>query len=185
MSGLPKPRSITSRPSRRSSRFSWSTVAKTYGGRSWIRRNSMPVNVSMSLGSSSRGGAMPAIDVLRCRVCESEYAVEADGICGRCFGPLERVSDWDAGARPVSRESISAGPRSLWRYHALLPAEPPEDADSGPGFTPLVPAPRLASALGVGEVWLKLDLSNPTHSFKDRVVAVAAAKAREFGQETL
>ena len=59
------------------------------------------------------------------------------------------------------------------------------DAASGPGFTPLVPAPRLARALGVGELWLKLDTANPTHSFKDRVVAVAAAKAQEFGFETL
>jgi threonine synthase len=67
----------------------------------------------------------------------------------------------------------------------LLPAEAPEDAASGPGFTPLVPAPRLAAAVGVGEVLLKLDLTNPTHSFKDRVVAVAAAKAREFGLDTL
>ena len=125
------------------------------------------------------------VDVLRCRVCESEYPAEANGICARCFGPLEPVYDWDEIARAVTRESIEAGPRSLWRYSALLPAEPPEDAESGPGFTPLVPAPRLASALGVGEVFLKLDLSNPTHSFKDRVVAVAAAKAREFGLETL
>jgi threonine synthase len=125
------------------------------------------------------------VDVLRCRVCETEYPAVANGICTRCFGPLDPVYDWDALAGHVSRESIEAGPRSLWRYAALLPAEPPEDAAAGPGFTPLVPAPRLASALGIGEVLLKLDLSNPTHSFKDRVVAVAAAKAREFGFETL
>jgi threonine synthase len=125
------------------------------------------------------------VDVLRCRVCESEYDATPTGICAKCFGPLEPVYDWDEIARVVTRESIQAGPRSLWRYSALLPAEPPEDAASGPGFTPLVPAPRLASAIGVGEVWLKLDLSNPTHSFKDRVVAVAAAKAQEFGLDTL
>jgi threonine synthase len=125
------------------------------------------------------------VDVLRCRVCESEYPAVANGICVRCFGPLEPVYDWDAIAATVSRSSIEAGPHSLWRYGALLPAEPPEDAASGPGFTPLVPAPRLASALGVGEVLLKLDLSNPTHSFKDRVVAVALAAAREFGVTTL
>jgi threonine synthase len=125
------------------------------------------------------------VDVLRCRVCESDHPAVANGICARCFGPLEPVYDWDELAREVTRESIEAGPRSLWRYAALLPAEPPEDAAGGPGFTPLVLAPRLAAALGVGEVLLKLDLSNPTHSFKDRVVAVAAAKAREFGFETL
>ncbi len=54
-----------------------------------------------------------------------------------------------------------------------------------PGFTPLVQAPRLAAALGVGELWLKLDTANPTHSFKDRVVAVACAKAIELGRTTL
>jgi len=125
------------------------------------------------------------VEVLRCRVCESEYPAVANGICARCFGPLEPVYDWEAIGRVVSRERIEAGPRSLWRYSDLLPADPPADAPSGPGWTPLVPAPRLASALGVGEVMLKLDLSNPTHSFKDRVVAVASAKAAEFGLDTL
>jgi len=128
---------------------------------------------------------VPPVEVLRCRICESEYPAVANGICARCFGPLEPVYDWDALARTVTRERIEAGPRSLWRYADLLPAVPPEDADYGPGLTPLVPAPRLAATLGLGEVWLKLDLSNPTHSFKDRVVAVAAAKATEFGLDTL
>src|SRR6266480_3141641 len=118
------------------------------------------------------GSAMP-VDSLRCRVCESEYPAVASGVCVRCFGPLEPVYDWDRLAAMVSREQIEAGPRSLWRYEALLPADPPPDAASGPGWTPLVPAPRLARALGVGEVLLKLDYANPTHSFKDRVVAVA------------
>jgi threonine synthase len=120
---------------------------------------------------------------LRCRVCESEYPTLATGSCVRCFGPLEPVYDWDT--LTVSREQIEAGPRSLWRYAPLLPVAAPADAAAGPGWTPLVPAPRLARELGVGEVFLKLDHCNPTHSFKDRVVAVAAAKAREGGLETL
>ena len=118
-------------------------------------------------------------------MCESDYPALANGICVRCFGPLEPVYDWDEIAGVVTRERIESGPNSLWRYADLLPAIPPEDADSGPGMTPLVPAPRLASALGIGEVLLKLDLANPTHSFKDRVVAIAAAKATEFGLGTL
>src|SRR4029078_12754273 len=93
--------------------------------------------------------------------------------------------DWDEIASVVTRERIEAGPHSLWRYADLLPAIPPEDAARGARMTPLVPAPRLAAALGIGEVLLKLDLSNPTHSFKDRVVAIAAAKAQEFGLDTL
>ena len=127
---------------------------------------------------------MPATN-LRCRVCETEQPLSGIGTCPRCFGPLDPVYDLESLRGTVTRESIAAGPASLWRYADLLPAVPPDDADRGPGFTPLVPAPRLANALGLGEVFLKLDLSNPTHSFKDRVVAVAAAKAIELGRTTL
>ncbi len=125
-----------------------------------------------------------SVETLRCRVCEAEYPAVASGSCARCFGPLEVVYDWDAISARVSRQSIEAGPASMWRYADLLPADPPSDS-ANPGWTPLVSAPRLASAVGVGEVLLKLDSANPTHSFKDRVVAVAAAKAAEFGLETL
>ena len=125
------------------------------------------------------------VEALRCRVCEAEYPAVASGTCVRCFGPLEPVYDWDDVARRATRERIQAGPRSLWRYDALLPVAAPADAGGGPGFTPLVRAPRLADAIGVGEVWLKLDHTNPTHSFKDRVVAVATAKAAELGTDTL
>ena len=124
------------------------------------------------------------VDTLQCRICETAYPAIASGICLRCFGPLEPVYDWDAVAKAVSREQIAAGPRSLWRYEALLPVAAPVDAAGGPGWTPLVRAPRLAHALGIGELFLKLDHTNPTHSFKDRVVAVAAAKAAELGSDT-
>lgn len=126
-----------------------------------------------------------AVETLRCRVCEAEYPAVASGACVRCFGPLEPVYDWDEVASRATRERIAAGPRSLWRYEALLPTAAPADASSGPGWTPLVRVPRLAEAVGVGEVYLKLDHTNPTHSFKDRVVAVAAAKAAELGTDTL
>jgi threonine synthase len=126
-----------------------------------------------------------AVDTLRCRICEAAYPAVASGICLRCFGPLEPVYDWERVAREATREVIESGPRSLWRYAPLLPVDAPHDAHAGPGWTPLVPAPRLAAAVGVGEVLLKLDSTNPTHSFKDRVVAVAAAKAAELGTDTL
>ena len=76
-------------------------------------------------------------------------------------------------------------PLSIWRYADLLPVEAPTEARLAPGLTPLVPAPRLAEELGIRELWLKLDTANPTHSFKDRVVAVAARKAQELGFDTL
>ena len=122
---------------------------------------------------------------LRCRVCEHEYPLEPIGICARCFGPLDPVYDKEELRRSLTREQIEAGPPSLWRYAPLLPVVPPAEQRLAPGLTPLVTAPRLATAVGVGTLYLKLDTANPTHSFKDRVVAVAAAKALELGCETL
>lgn len=122
---------------------------------------------------------------LSCRICAAEHALVATGTCSNCFGPLDPVYDWDALRRTVSRESIAAGPPSIWRYADLLPVTAPAEPRLAPGLTPLQPAPRLAAELGVGELWLKLDTANPTHSFKDRVVAVAARKAQELGLETL
>jgi threonine synthase len=122
---------------------------------------------------------------LRCRLCETDYALEAIGVCSRCFGPLDPIYDWDELARECTRERIVEGPPSIWRYAALLPVAPPADQRLAPGFTPLVTAPRLAEEVGVGELYLKLDTANPTHSFKDRVVAVACAKAQELGLQVL
>src|SRR6478736_629642 len=127
---------------------------------------------------------MPALS-LSCRVCATEHPLEATGTCTNCFGPLDPTYDWDALRANVSRASIEAGPPSIWRYADLLPVEAPAVARLAPGLTPLVPADRLAHGLGIGELWLKLDTANPTHSFKDRVVAVAACKAQELGFDTL
>jgi threonine synthase len=127
---------------------------------------------------------MPALS-LSCRVCATEHPLVATGTCTRCFGPLDPTYDWNALRALVSRASIEAGPPSIWRYADLLPVEAPEEARLAPGLTPLVPASRLAHDLGIGELWLKLDTANPTHSFKDRVVAVAARKAQELGFDTL
>jgi threonine synthase len=127
---------------------------------------------------------MPAT-ALRCRVCETEHPLDPIGACTRCFGPLDPVYDWNALAGTVTRASIAAGPWNIWRYAALLPVTSPERPRVAPGMTPLVEVPRLADALGVGQLYLKLDTANPTHSFKDRVAAVAAAKALELGMTTL
>jgi threonine synthase len=127
---------------------------------------------------------MPATH-LTCRRCGSDQPLEGIGTCPRCFGPLDPVYDRDELRRTATRERIAAGPQSIWRYASLLPVAPPAEPRLAPGFTPLVSAPRLAQELGVRELFLKLDTANPTHSFKDRVVAVATAKAQELGLTTL
>src|SRR3954454_9248874 len=133
----------------------------------------------------TKGVPVVPATALRCRVCETHYPLDPVGVCSKCFGPLDPVYDRDEQRRVVSRESIEAGPRSIWRYADLLPVAAPAEQRLAPGFTPLVQAPRLAEELGIGELWLKLDTANPTHSFKDRVVAVACAKAIEHGSTTL
>jgi threonine synthase len=89
--------------------------------------------------------------------------------------------DYERIAASVTRESIEAGPRSIWRYGDLLPVADAAPVDLGAGFTPLVRADRLAAELGLGELWIKDDTANPTGSFKDRVVSVALTKARQLG----
>ncbi|TNC24403.1 threonine synthase [Amycolatopsis alkalitolerans] len=104
-------------------------------------------------------------------------------VCIEDFSPLEVAYDFGR----VRREDIEAGPRSIWRYKKLLPvpSNVEEIPNTEPGCTRLVRADRLAKALGLKRVWVKDDTGNPTHSFKDRVVAVALAAAREFGFDTL
>jgi threonine synthase len=136
------------------------------------------------VSSEEREDEVPA-QALRCRACEREHPLEAVGVCAACFGPLDPVYDKDLVRETFTRQAIEAGPSSIWRYAPLLPVDPPVEPSLAPGLTPLLPAPRLASALGLRELHLKLDTANPTHSFKDRVVAVAAAKALELGSTTL
>src|SRR3954465_5758676 len=139
----------------------------------------------MDVERATKGEGVVPATALRCRVCETQYPLDPIGVCARCFGPLDPVYDRDEQRRTVSRESIAAGPPSIWRYADLLPVAAPAEPRLAPGLTPLAPVPRLAEALGVRTLSLKLDTANPTHSFKDRVVAVAAAKARELGKTTL
>jgi threonine synthase len=122
---------------------------------------------------------------LRCRECGRQYPIEPLHVCEFCFGPLEVAYDYDAIKAKVSRESIRDGPHTIWRYDALLPVGRERAVDIGAGFTPLLRADRLAREFGLDNVWLKNDAVNPSYSFKDRVVSVAATKAREFGIDTL
>jgi threonine synthase len=122
---------------------------------------------------------------LKCKECGQAYAVEAKYVCEYCFGPLEVAYDYEAIRGRMTRASIAAGPASIWRYAPLLPANAGTAVTLHEGFTPLVRAERLGRALGLDNLYVKNDAVNPTFSFKDRVVSIAASKAREFGFETL
>jgi threonine synthase len=124
---------------------------------------------------------------LTCKECKATYPLEAKYVCERCFGPLEvaYAPHGEVDAEELRRR-IQAGPHSLWRYRDFLPLTQAPPRDTLPaGWTPLLRADRLAEKLGLREVWIKNDAANPTHSFKDRVVAVALARAKELGYQTI
>lgn len=115
-----------------------------------------------------------------------KYPLKALNVCEETFSPLEVAYDYDEIRRQVSRETIEAGPNSIWRYKAFLPVESENPIDVGTGMTPLVKSNRLARRLGLKNLYIKNDAVNmPTLSFKDRVVSVALTRARELGFSTV
>jgi len=143
---------------------------------------------SSEVGASMAGstaGATPRIRGLRCKNCQRPEALGPSYVCPACFGPLEVVYDYDVIRDLLDRATIAARPPGIWRYLELLPVEARPARGLAVGSTPLVAADRLGPAIGIDRLWLKDDTRNPTLSFKDRVVAVATARAIEFGADTL
>ena len=127
----------------------------------------------------------PAV-ALSCRECGHRIDLGPFYACTECFGPLEVAYEFALSGNAL-REKIEAGPTNIWRYSPLLPV-PGGVADTpniNPGWTKLIRADNLARELGMKKLWVKDDSGNPTHSFKDRVVAVALAAARELGFSVL
>ena len=127
-----------------------------------------------------------SIESLKCKECGTAYELDASYVCENCFGPLEVAYDYSALDPVEVKRRIQAGSQGIWRYADFLPFEGRPNDPLEPGLTPLLRADRLAERLGLeAEIWIKNDAANPTHSFKDRVVAVAVAKAQELGFETV
>jgi threonine synthase len=123
---------------------------------------------------------------LRCRECRRDYGNIPSSICTDCMAPLEVHYDMEAARGKFTRDAIAARPANLWRYAELLPK--PEGYDSGlpVGMTPLVKVPQLGKKIGSRRLLVKNDaVCFPTLSFKDRVVAMALAAAKNFGFETV
>lgn len=129
---------------------------------------------------------MEKLKGLKCRECGRRYPSSPAHICEFCFGPLEVDYDYQALKGVITRDSIAAGPPSIWRYKDLLPIEGDAAVGHHVGFTPLIRSRNLSEELGVRELWIKNDsVCHPTWSFKDRVVSVAVTKAKEFGFDTV
>ena len=128
---------------------------------------------------------MAFVNGLKCRECGRESPADPLNVCDYCFGPLEVVYDYATISEIISRDRITQGPLSIWRYRDLLPADSDDPVDIMAGYTPLIKARNLGKKLGLNNLYIKNDSVNPSFSFKDRVVSVAATKAVEFGFETL
>ena len=122
---------------------------------------------------------------LFCKECGRDYPIEPINVCDFCFGPLEVTYDYESIANNISRDKIVKGPHSMWRYSDFLPVDTENAVDINAGFTPLIKSENMGKSLGLENLYFKNDSVNPSFSFKDRVVAVASTKAKEFGFDTL
>jgi threonine synthase len=121
---------------------------------------------------------------LQCHLCKATFPAEATYVCEKCLGPLEPVYDY--AAVRLTRQDIERRPKNMWRYRELLPIAGEPQTGFHTGFTPLVRCDRLADRLGLRELYIKDDsVNHPTLSYKDRVVSVAATRAKELGFEVL
>ena len=123
---------------------------------------------------------------LKCRECGRIYEKKPIYVCEYCFGPLEVVYDYKKIKKVLTKERIIARKENLWRYKELLPVDHEPTVGLNSGFTPLFEAKNLSKKLNCKKIFIKDDsVNHPTLSFKDRVVAVALSKAKEFGFKTV
>jgi threonine synthase len=122
---------------------------------------------------------------MACRNCGLAQPIGLAYVCPACFGPLEVTYDLAVAAATFTRETIAPRAPGIWRYLELLPVDAAPARSLPVGSTPLLGADRLAPVLGVEKLWLKDDTRNPSLSFKDRAVAIAAARAVDFGVSAL
>lgn len=158
-----------------------------------MRRKGLAIMAAQTVASTAAprtplGAPFGPAAALSCRECGTRFPLSPIFACEECFGPLEVAYDLPLGDPEALRRRIEAGPTSIWRYAPLLPvaADVAEHPNLAPGWTKLVKADNLARELGItGGLYVKDDSGNPTHSFKDRVVAIALEAARTFGLTTL
>jgi len=121
---------------------------------------------------------------LKCHVCGTKFPALATYVCDQCLGPLE--PEYDYASVTLTRAEIERRPKNLWRYRELLPITGEPQTGFHSGFTPLVRCDRLAARLGLSELYIKDDsVNHPTLSYKDRVVSIAATRAKELGLDVL
>jgi threonine synthase len=124
---------------------------------------------------------------LACTLCGKQHdATVPHNVSACCAKPLFAHYDLAAAARTFTPDSLRTRAKSLWRYREVLPVRADTDIVTlGEGFTPLLPAPRLAAKHALRSLWIKDEAQNPTASFKARGMTTAVSMAKQFGLKKL
>ena len=120
---------------------------------------------------------------LECSGCGEKYSFdEIHTFCPDCQSSLLARYDLEAIRGHVDRDEIGRRQGRMWRWYELLPVKDPQNfVYLGEGDTALLHVPTLGKELGLSNLFVKDESSNPTGSFKARGLAAAVSKAKELG----
>ena len=125
----------------------------------------------------------------KCSICGEEYKPEeVTYTCPADNGILDVILDYQDLKKRSTAELINEAEPSLWRYFPLLPVSNLIGEGTvirSAGWTPTFSPPQLSRDLGIKQLWVKDESSNPTASFKDRASAILVARAREIGVKVI
>jgi threonine synthase len=109
-------------------------------------------------------------------------ANEIHTFCPDCQAPLLVNYDLNAARGHADRDEIHGRLKGMWRWHELLPVcESKNIVTLGEGDAALLHLPRMGNSLGLTNLFVKDESSNPTGSFKARGLSAAVSKAKELG----
>jgi threonine synthase len=118
--------------------------------------------------------------MIKCISCGEEYSLgEIIYTCEKCGSTLEVV------CRPeVSRDIFECRKSTMWKYKEFMPVDENKIVSLEEGGTPFCKCQKLGNELGI-DLYVKVEGSNPTGSFKDRGMSVGITKAVELGVDTV
>lgn len=124
---------------------------------------------------------------LECALCGLRHeARRLLNLCRECGKPLLVRYDLEQAGQSLTKQSLSGRRSDMWRYREVLPVEKDENLISlGEGWTPLLPARKLAELTSLRELYIKDESQNPTQSFKARGMSAAVSMAKELGAQKL
>ncbi len=116
---------------------------------------------------------------LECTKCGRQHEAGRPHTVCECGAPLFARYDLARAAHEMRPGQLALREPTMWRYREVLPLPAAaEKVSLGEGFTPLLPAPRLGSCLGLPKLMVKEEGGNPTGSFKARGLSMAVSMAK-------